>query len=131
MRVVSGCLTLLVGCFSVSCSDEAEPPKANTATFASTAVCDSEALVDGTLPAKCAGTSTEGGPGLPYDFSGTVRHSRSLSPEQRAAIARANALAAARNPVSQSLVDRGFPPPKSPPGQAGSASTPQAPGTEP
>lgn len=62
----------------------------------------------GILPASYAGTSTEQGPGLPFDFVGTVTRSIPLSVDEQAAIADANAKAKLRNPPTKSPVDRGF-----------------------
>jgi hypothetical protein len=65
---------------------------------------------DGTLPACAAGTSTDKGPGKPFDSVADMAV-ESPSAEQLAAAAVADALAAARNPPTQSALDRGFPPP--------------------
>jgi hypothetical protein len=61
-----------------------------------------------TLPASAAGTSSESGPGLPYDFAGQVTTSLPLSPEDLVELAKLEALIAARNPPVQSRIDRGF-----------------------
>lgn len=66
--------------------------------------------VNGHLPACAAGVSTAQGPGVPTDFVGTVHSSMALSATERAAVDRANALAAQRNPASTSTIDRGFGP---------------------
>jgi len=50
------------------------------------------------LPASAAGTSSAAGPGVPAAFSGTITHSIELTDEERAAIAKANELSAARDP---------------------------------
>jgi hypothetical protein len=50
------------------------------------------------------------GPGVPIDFAGKIQASMPISPAERAAIEKANALAAARNPSSVSAIDRGFGP---------------------
>jgi hypothetical protein len=63
---------------------------------------------NGALPASAAGTPDESGPGVPADFAGTVTESLPLTAEDRAAIQAADALSAARNPATQSPLDRGF-----------------------
>jgi hypothetical protein len=57
-----------------------------------------------------AGTSEAGTPGVPSDVTGAPEDSMALSAEQAAAVAAARALQRARNPASQSAVDRGFAP---------------------
>lgn len=64
--------------------------------------------IDGVLPASAAGTSTASGPGVPADFTGTIRESMPISAQEQQEIDAANALQAARNPVKQDPVDRGF-----------------------
>ena len=62
----------------------------------------------GMLPACAAGKSTPTGPGLPFDFKGTVEQSMPMSEADVAAAAAADALSTARNSTPQSQVDRGF-----------------------
>lgn len=62
-------------------ADEPETVTANGETF---------------YPASAAGTPSESGPGLPFDFAGVVTESLSLTQEERDSITRANVQAAAR-----------------------------------
>ena len=61
---------------------------------------------NGHLGACAAGTPSENGPGVPIDFAGQVHRSMTLTASERAAVERANALAAKR--AERSTIDRGF-----------------------
>jgi hypothetical protein len=58
----------------------------------------------GTLRGCAAGTSTEAGPGLPFNFTGTLAEAVILTARETAAVVAANALTAARNPVGQDVL---------------------------
>lgn len=102
---------LLVLAFAVGCNGS--EPRTSTATSAvggaaSDAATDSLVPSGEVLPASFAGQSTESGPGVPFDFTGTVTSSLPLTASEQAAIAAANALSTARNPTARSPHDRGF-----------------------
>jgi hypothetical protein len=68
------------------------------------------ALSAESLPASATGMSTESGPGVPDDFSGTVQDMIPLTAAQQAGVQEAIELRKKRNPATQDSVDRGFAP---------------------
>ena len=103
--------SLFVLCLVVGCGGSR-----NDETAATSSLTQMEAGVGGSgsgngspvLPASYAGESSTSGPGLPFDFVGTVTTSLPLTAAEQAAVARANLLSKTRNPPSQSKLDRGF-----------------------
>lgn len=98
---------LLLACLHVACGSSDDLGESRQSVTAD----DEAASGSDLLPAEAAGTSTESGPGVPDDFGGTVRVSLPLTAEETAAIEKANALHAARNPDAKNT-DRGFGKPK-------------------
>ena len=92
--------------------DVASQASALTGSSGSDVTADAQLMAgsDEALPAVAAGTSTADGPGVPDDFTGTISNSMPLTPGEQAAVSAADQLSAARNPVTQSPVDRGFAP---------------------
>lgn len=95
---------LLAMCASLTCGsgDDQSSTTASAVTSAPTP------NPNGSLPASAAGTPSPSGPGVPADFAGTITDALPLTPEEIAANKAADALAAARNPPTQSPLDRGF-----------------------
>jgi len=88
----------LVGCHAGGAEDQG-------------AACDPQVPAEnGHLRACAAGTSTANRPGVPGDFAGEPHRSMATTPAERAAIARANALAAKRHPTGAASIDLGFGP---------------------
>jgi len=104
-RLVS--LLLVVGCGG-SAGDEGASSSALTAGDPDNP--SGAAIGSAILPASYAGTSTETGPGVPFDFTGTVGEPLVLDASETAAVAAARATSKARSPATQSRVDRGFAP---------------------
>jgi hypothetical protein len=102
----------LLACSACGSSDKTSGSSgAVTATGSGSAQCDMTPInAQGDLPACAAGVPSESGPGLPYNFTGSLVGSMALDASGLAAEAAANALSAARNPATQDPVDRGFAP---------------------
>lgn len=99
-----------------SCDSEDERSSSTQAAVSSDpeTSCDLTPIPEtGTLRACAAGTSTTAGPGVPFNFTGTIQHSLPITPTKLTALTAAQALAEARNPPAQPPVDRGFPPARS------------------
>ena len=94
----------------LACGDTTPPSKAVARTGKPPAAeCDMTPIDDkGTLPACAAGTSTEEGPGLPYNFTGVISES-DVQAGDLATAQQAPMVAPAAQPELDP-VDRGFAP---------------------